>query len=455
MSTLWEKIKKDFRGIKVGIDEVQVIDLGHVKRDVDLTIKNLVLEEDPTLKRNCCWLIWELARKLEIYPSSIYHLYKARGKGEISGFTVPAMNLRTFTYSQARAIFRVAKKHNAGAFIFEIATSEINYTDQKPMEYTAMVLGAAIREEYKGPVFIQGDHFQINASNFHKDNQQEINKIKTLIKESVNSGFYNIDIDSSTLVDLDKDNINAQQELNYKVCAELTEFIRSIQPQGITITVGGEIGEVGKKNSTPEELRAFMDGYLSNIDSRDLGISKLSIQTGTFHGGVVLPDGSIANVNLDFETLGNLSEISRKEYNLAGCVQHGASTLQTDAFHKFPEVETAEIHLATEFQNIVYENLPMFLKEQIYEWLVKNFSQERKPEDTYEQFIYKTRKKALGPFKKDLFSLKQDVKNKISIELEKEFEFLFVQFNLQNTKDLVNKYIQPVTVVKKLSDFQF
>ena len=79
-----------------------------------------------------------------------------------------------------------------------------------------------------------------------------------------------------------------------------------MEPKGITISVGGEIGEVGKKNSTVEELRAFMDGYNSTLSAKGKGmkgISKISVQTGTTHGGVPLPDGTIAKVKLDFDTL--------------------------------------------------------------------------------------------------------------------------------------------------------
>jgi hypothetical protein len=98
----------------------------------------------------------------------------------------------------------------------------------------------------------------------------------------------------------------------------------------VTISIGGEIGEVGTENSTPEELRAFMDGFnrvLQAAGAGDAGLSKISVQSGTSHGGVVLADGSIADVALDLETLRILGEIARDEYGLSGAVQHGASTL--------------------------------------------------------------------------------------------------------------------------------
>ena len=151
--------------------------------------------------------------------------------------------------------------------------------------------------------------------------------LQALIWDAVNSGFFNIDIDSSTLVDLSKPNFKEQQLLNYEVCAKLTQFIRGLEPKGITISVGGEIGEIGHQNSTPEDLHVFMDGLKDKLPKGLVGISKISVQTGTTHGGIVLPDGSIAQISLDFNTLKTLSEIARSKYGLAGAVQHGASTL--------------------------------------------------------------------------------------------------------------------------------
>jgi fructose/tagatose bisphosphate aldolase len=349
------------------------------------------------------------------------------------------------TYELARSIFRVAKKHNSGAFIFEIARSEIGYTNQLPMEYSSMVLAAAIKESYPGPIFIQGDHFQVNAAKFHENPGKEIEVMQALIADAISSGFYNIDIDSSTLVDLSEPDLKRQQLLNYDVCAKLTQFIRRIQPRGITISVGGEIGEIGHQNSTPEDLHAFMSGFRDRLPRGLAGISKISVQTGTTHGGIVLPNGLIAQINLDFETLKTLSEIARKEYGLAGAVQHGASTLPPEAFNRFAECETAEVHLATEFQNMIYESkhFPTDLKKRIYEWLRVNAASEAKKGETEGQFLYKTRKKALGPFKKEIMGMPQETRDAIAVEIEDRFDFLFRQLGAVNRSDLVNRYVRP------------
>ena len=425
--------------------------MGRKALEVDNIVMDLIMTDDSAKKKELAKKIFDIAYKRGIYPSSIHDFYMSRGKGEFSGFTVPAMNLRSMTYDLARAIFRVAKRHNTGSFIFEIAKSEMGYTAQPPLEYAGVVLGAAIKEGFSGPVFIQADHTQVNAKKYQENPEKELEGLKALIADAVSSGFYNIDIDSSTLVDLSKKDILKQQKLNFEVCAKLTQFIRQIEPKGITISVGGEIGEVGHQNSTPEDLHAFMQGYKERLRKGLTGISKISVQTGTSHGGVVLPDGTIAQVALDFNTLKTLSELAKKEYGLAGAVQHGASTLPAEAFHKFPECETAEVHLATEFQNMIYDSkhFPADLKAKMYEWLKINAASERKEGQTDEQFFYTARKKALGQFKKEIMGLSQDVRDAITQLIEERFDFLFRQLNNLNNRALIDKFVTLKRVISR------
>src|SRR5213078_543921 len=109
------------------------------------------------------------------------------GRGEERPFTVPAFNIRALTYDSARALFRAAKRHDVGAFIFEIARSEIGYTEQRPAEYSACVLAAAIREKFEGPVFIQGDHFQASAKKWATPDGKaaETKALESLIDEAI------------------------------------------------------------------------------------------------------------------------------------------------------------------------------------------------------------------------------------------------------------------------------
>jgi fructose/tagatose bisphosphate aldolase len=395
----------------------------------------------------CRHKIREAAASLGILPASILPLYAARGRGEVSGFTVPAINVRMLSYDTARAACRAAKSLDAGAVVFEIARSEIGYTEQRPAEYAAVMLGAAIREGWQGPFFLQGDHFQTNPKRMKDNPEKEIAAIEALIDEAVAAGFLQIDIDTSTLVDLSKPTLEAQQDVNATLCARFTKFIRAREPGGMAISVGGEIGEVGKENSTPEEFRAYMNVYRRALGQGE-GISKVSVQTGSSHGGVVGPDGTVQRVAIDFEVIRAISRVAREEYGLAGAVQHGASTLPPEYFGHFPDHDCAEIHLATDFQNTVYDHpaFPYPLKREIERWLDTNAAEERKKEETESQFLYKTRKKAIGPYKERVWNLPEGTREAIRDTLEKKFHFLFMKLRVGGTRALVQKYVQPVAV---------
>ncbi|MHB8482109.1 MAG: class II fructose-bisphosphate aldolase [Nitrospiria bacterium] len=422
-----------------------------IEETLDVLVYQAVFNPDQKIKGTSRWLIKKAAYEFKAIPSSIQSLYEAMGQQKEAGYTVPAINIRGLTYEVARAIVRAARKNHSGTFIFEIAKSEIGYTKQSPGEYVAVILAAAMREGYEGPVFIQGDHFQANAKKYLEDPKKEVNGLKNLIKEAIEAGFYNIDIDSSTLVDLSKPTVKEQQRVNFELAAELSDYIRSLEPAGMTISIGGEIGEVGGKNSTVEELEVYMDNYLEvlrNRYHRKKGISKISIQTGTSHGGVPLADGTVAKVKLDFETLKKLSKTAREKYHISGAVQHGASTLPDEAFDRFPETGTSEIHLATGFQNLMYDHpkFPSALKEKIYQYLRANLGNEKKSDETDEQFIYKTRKKGYGFFKEEIANLPKEVKEEIGKALEDKFDFLFKKLKTVNTYDRIKKIIPVVTV---------
>ena len=388
--------------------------------------------------------IREGAASLGILPASILPLYEARGRGEFSGFTVPAINVRMLSYDTARAACRAARRLDVGAVIFEIARSEMGYTDQRPGEYAAVILAAAIRESWDGPIFIQGDHFQTNPKKMAADPDREIAAIESLIEEAIAASFYQIDIDTSTLVDLSKSTLEEQQAVNAKLTGRFTKFIRAHEPSNVAISIGGEIGEVGKANSTPEELRAYMDGYRRELDGEN-GIAKVSVQTGSSHGGVVGPDGSVQRVQIDFDTLSRLSKVSREEYGLAGAVQHGASTLPSEFFGSFPQHDCAEIHLATEFQNMVYDHpaFPLPMKRAVERWLFEKMADQKKRAETDNQFLYKNRKQAIGVFKEQMWNLPSGTRESIRDTLERRFAFLFEKLAVTNTRDLVARYVRP------------
>ncbi len=409
---------------------------------------------DEATTQSAQWLIWEASQELGAHSASIQDLYTARGRGEVHGFTVPAINLRAQTFDMARTVFEAAKSADVGAVILEIARSEQTYTFQRPIDFATATLAGAIAAGWRQPVFLQGDHYQFNAKKYAADPEAMTEEIRRACRLAVDAGYRNIDIDSSTLVDLAKPTADEQQRENYRRAAELTALIRSLEADGVTVSVGGEIGEVGTQNSTVEELRAYLDGYRRELDARSpgaIGVSKVSVQTGTSHGGVPLADGSMAEVKLDFEVLRELGDIARG-YGAAGAVQHGASTLPDELFHRFPAVETAEIHLATGFQNALFEHpaFPESLHREIEAWCYANAADERKAGQSDQQFVYTTRKKAIGPFKRQLWDL--DTKDEILAAQRRKISFLFTELGVNGSRDMIAAYIHPVELHRPLPD---
>ncbi|MDO8524348.1 MAG: class II fructose-bisphosphate aldolase [bacterium] len=357
------------------------------------------------------------ALKQGIFLASIAPLYKEITKSNITDFSVPAFNIRALTFDTACAIFKSAKKAKAGAFILEIASSEMEYTKQNSEEFSLCILGAAIKEKYKGPIFLQGDHFYL------KDITEEaINNLQDLILKSFNAGFYNFDIDCSAL----------SLEDNIKQTNNFIDFIKKNQPQGVEVAIGGEVSSIGGAETTSAELDSFL--------KKCQGLTKVSCQTGTRHGGKILTSGDFAPINIDYENIKKLVWVA-KQYGISGIVQHGASTLQKAQFTELKKAGVLEIHLSTLFSDIIFDSryLPSSLNKNMHSWVDQNFAEEKENFWSNIQFFKNFRKKTLGIFKKNLWQMPEKNIKLIGKELEENFLFFFKVFGVDNTKSLVDK----------------
>lgn len=430
-------------GLRIVDGAVRVEDEAALRREGAHTlVRRAVFGPDQAARDAAFAAIRAACAEVGIYSASHDGLYRARAAGAWAGRTVPAFNLRFLVFDSARAAFRAAHRARVGPFIFEIARSEMGYTEQRPAEYGACVLAAALAEGHRGPVFLQGDHFQVNAK---KDRIAEVEALRALVAEALAAGFRNIDIDASTIVDLSRPTEEEAQAENAAITATLCGAVRRLQGQGTPVSVGGEIGEVGKANSTERELTAFMDGVdaaLSEMGQR-LGLSKVSVQTGTSHGGVPLPDGTIAQVAVDFGVHERLGRVAREEYGMGGTVQHGASTLPEELFDRFPAAGTVEIHLATGFQNLLLDSLDAQGRAYVDNWVAHNLQGERAASDTDEQFLYKNRKRAAGPLKRWLWDLPEAERGRLGEILEARFALMYDKLGMTDSLGLIEEHVRP------------
>ncbi len=365
------------------------------------------------------------AEAMGVWPASIAPVYDALATRRIAPLTVPAMNLRGLTYPVARAAWRAALRLEAAPLLFELAPVEATIGDQPLAEYGAMVLAAAAREGHRGPVFLQADHVQITD-----DTPAARERARALCREAWDAGFRQIDIDAAELA-LGEGDPATRFDANAAATAELVTFVHALGPDAV---VGGEVDEIGGANTTVEELRAFLDGVKAHMGARPGRLGKVSVQTGTRHGGVVMADGRIGVMDVDFAAAADLARVATDEFGLPGIVQHGASTMTTDQWARLPGAGVHEVHLAAGIQNVVMDDpaLPAELTARMRAALGQPMARaEHGPDDadgeplSAEQLWIENRWHAWGRFKADLWTLPDPVLAALGASAEAWFERAF------------------------------
>ena len=381
-------------------------------------------------------LTWENG----LYPASIATVYQALGKGELAPMTVPAFNVRGLTYPLARAIWRAAMQANCGPIIFELAPSESTGCDQTFEEYAALVMAAAFKEGYRGPVFLQGDHFSL-------DSADDLKQLEELARQVIESGFYQIDIDGSHLFDQKAENLNGFHAPNAQITGKLIKSIRDMQPRDVHIALGGEVGEIGGRNTSVDDLVAFHAELQNQLPETTPDLDKISAQTGTTHSGIVLPDGTTGRMSVDFDLISALSRQAR-QFGWSGMVQHGASTLRFEDLAHLPQAGVIEVHLATQIQNILFDHpaFPLELRDQMKRELVTaarsaEGDQLDKSEDLSEaQRFYQARWAAWGIYKTELWQLPPEVIAQVSDSLSNWVTAIFQALQVNNRSQVLSDY---------------
>ena len=368
--------------------------------------------DDPTAEA-ARWIIWEASQALGARSASIHELYVARGRGEVSGFTVPAINIRAQTFDMARTFYETAARADVGAVIFELARSEQTYTFQRPMDYATFVLAGAIAAGWRHPVFIQGDHYQFNAKKYAADPEAMTEEIRRACRLAIDAGYRNIDIDSSTLVDLSKPDRDEEQRENYLRAAELTALIRGLETDGVTVSVGGEIGEVGKQNSTADELEAYLDGYDARAGAPGARRGRACPRSAS------RPARPMAACRCPAAASPRSSSTSRSCATWArspapaawparsSTARRRCPTSCSTTSRRSRRPRSTSRPASRTRSTSTRRSRPRCMDE-IDAWCRENAADERKDGQTDEQFLYTTRKKAIGPFKRQLWDLETE-----------------------------------------------
>ncbi len=418
----------------------KILNQERVVNEVVYTLQfNATTSEVHEVKQAAIYWIHQIARALSIRPSSNCNFYDQKANGEHQFFTVPAINSRMVTFHTVRAAVRAAETLGLPHIIFELALSEVGYTAQQKDEYVALVKAAYISLGLSNQdMYLQADHYQLDPKKYAADATKEMQRLKDAITKAIENEVYNIDIDASKFETADPTKSDREnQSENARLTAELFHFIRQYEQAHslpCTISIGGEVGEVGGENTKFPQVNAYLN--LLHEHARELGsenakgLSKVSINVGSAHGGFRGPDGKpLESVPLDFTAhhdvfMKGVDPANPGKHVLS--VQHGASTLPKQYFALFPAMHVAEIHLATGFQDVVWdvvESQDPQLFQKMKNLVLEKYGDKVASYETQAVGLVKERKNITQYIKRDL--LISSAIPAIEQALEKEFSTIF------------------------------
>jgi len=419
---------------------LEIKDEKKIENEVIYTLAfNASVNEDEEIKKQAIEVINKIADGYDLKTGSNTDFYNEKKDGKHEFFTVPAINSRMVTMHTVRSAVKTSEKLKLPHIIFELALSESGYTGQQMDEYSALVKAGYISLGIKNKtIYIQADHYQLDPKKYEEDGEKELNRVKDAIKKAVEAEVYNIDIDTSKFEKINENKTDKENQYdNAKHTAELLYFIREYEKDGkldVGVSVGGEVGEVGGGNTRYPQVNAYLEILKEELEKLGgknyLGLDKVSINVGSAHGGVLGADGKpLESVPLDFQAHHDLYMLAKDDLNEGKhvlSVQHGASTLPKNYFPLFPAMHVAEVHLATGFQNVVWEVLEKEDKD-LYEKMKKEVEEKFKDKiakhKTPEIGFMKERKRVTEFFKRDL--LMSSAVDKIEEALDLEFVTLF------------------------------
>ncbi len=198
---------------------------------IDRLVKSAVSGTDD-VKNAALWIIWAASQAMGCGTASIAGLAHAVNRGELNGFSFPVMNIRGLNYPIARTMFRAATAAECGAVLFELSLREISSHKQRPSEFTAILLAAAIKEQWNLPITIQGGYFQVDTSRGANNPDSEIDLVGEMTEQVIDAGMYNINMDMPPGSDSGQP---PGQELKHACEKKIAQVIETIKPKNVDV----------------------------------------------------------------------------------------------------------------------------------------------------------------------------------------------------------------------------
>lgn len=436
--------------LQVQNGQVSFLDQGKATGTLtDRLVYNSVFHPDTQIKATSRWLIKAMARASQIFPASISGIFEFSKHQGARNLTLPVFQITAFSYTMARSIFRAARENNACAFIFEIDSNQIFHGNQTSGEFSTIVSAAAIREKYKGPIFIQGDYISFHGEDYQQNPTQEKSRLKNLINEAIKSGLYNLWMDSSE--DIPPRGVGGEKNQNSKapLFAELTDSVRILEPKGIDISLGCQINPFQESGFKKKDIREFMEQYQAKLQSLNpgaKGISKLGFSPER-NSLATQPIGAPYEPEpLDPNTLIGLSKFANEEYGLMGRINLKPSDSSQNNLKRFSKIGNAEIHVPLEYHTLMinHHDFPSEFKDE----LNFNFPNPLEEEKTQSPLSHKP----FRVFKEKLWTLPEPLQQDISKDLETQVSSLLKALQIDHTQEMVFRSTSNPLVPLNLSE---
>ena len=253
----------------------------------------------------------------------------------------------------SKALIRAAKKHNAmimacnircrlpvegivlasmasrAPVMYEIAKSELTYTEFTPSSFVAFIVQENERlGNTEVPFAVHGDHITVKKL-------EEVENVRTIIGDELKAGFTSFAIDASHM----------ENERNLAATSELAKPIVEI---GLGLEV--ELGEIGAKSGSsegftqPDEARWFIE----NLHAKGVQPDLLAINNGSIHGTYF----GTTHEGIQLELTGDIWNVIQPwSVDIA---QHGITGTSLDKISSFIKYGIRKGNVGTLWQNIAF-----------------------------------------------------------------------------------------------------